>query len=107
MEKLKTIDFKGKPYVEVNERVRYFRTAEDYKGWSLTSNLVKLEDGTCVIQAIVYDEKGVKRATGYAREAEENKPSYVESCEDSAWSRALDCLGIEFNINNVGKERSE
>ena len=33
--KLKTINIKGKEYVEVNERLRYFR--ENYPNYSLTS----------------------------------------------------------------------
>ena len=38
--KFKTTNIKGKEYVEVNERIKYFRTAEEYKGWSINTELV-------------------------------------------------------------------
>ena len=45
--KLKTINIHGKNYVEVNERIKYFR--ENYKGWSLISELIDLTENKCVI----------------------------------------------------------
>ena len=30
----KTTNIKGKEYVEVNERIKYFRTAPEFKGYS-------------------------------------------------------------------------
>lgn len=95
-EQLKTTDIKGKAYVEVNERIRYFR--ETYPEWSLISDIVSLEDGVCLMQATVLDEKREVRATGYAQEKEQssyiNKTSFIENCETSAWGRALGNLGI-------------
>ena len=38
--KFKTTNIKGKEYVEVNQRIKYFRSAEQYKGWSLNTDLV-------------------------------------------------------------------
>jgi hypothetical protein len=93
---MKTVDIKGKAYVEVNERIKYFR--EHYKGWSLESDLLSLEDGVCVIRATIRDENGVIKANGLAYEKENstfiNKTSYIENCETSAWGRALGNLGI-------------
>jgi hypothetical protein len=37
MKELKSINIKGKQYVEVNERLRYFR--ENFKDWSLESEV--------------------------------------------------------------------
>ena len=98
MTNLKTVDIKGKQYVEVNERIKYFRTADEYKGWSLTSQIVSIDNGVCIIKAKITDDKQVLRATGYAYEKEGstfiNKTSYIENCETSAWGRALGNLGI-------------
>ena len=93
---MKTVDIKGKPYVEVNERIKYFR--KNYKGWAMISEIVSNEGGVCVMKAVIFDENGVIKATGYAYEKENstfiNKTSYIENCETSAWGRALANLGI-------------
>ena len=93
---MKSVDIKGKAYVEVNERIKYFR--ENYKGWSLESDLLSLDNGVCVIKATIRDENGVIKANGLAYEKENstfiNKTSYIENCETSAWGRALGNLGI-------------
>lgn len=106
MNKLKTIDIKGKQYVEVNERLKYFR--ENYKGWSLTSQIVSLQDGVCVIKATIKDENGRSIATGLAYEKEDstfiNKTSYIENCETSAWGRALGNLGIGIDSSVASAE---
>lgn len=98
---MKTINIKGKKYVEVNERIKYFR--ENFKGWSLTSNIVSLENGMCVIKATIKDENDIVKATGYAYEKEDssfiNKTSYIENCETSAWGRALGNLGIGIDTS--------
>ena len=95
---MKSINIKGKNYVMVNERISFFRTNEEYKGWSLTSEIINLTEDSCIIRAVVTDDKGVIRATGYAQEDRTssmiNKTSFVENCETSAWGRALGCLGI-------------
>ena len=39
---MKTVDIKGKPYIEVNERIKHFR--ENYKDWALESEIVSLEN---------------------------------------------------------------
>lgn len=99
----KTTNIKGKDYVEVNERIKYFRTSEDYKGWSLNSEIITLDAESCVIRAEVRDENWVLRATGYAQEDKSssyiNKTSYVENCETSAWGRALGNLGIGIDTS--------
>ena len=111
MAKMKTIDFKGKAYVEVSERIKYFRSEEQYKNWSLESELLKFEDGICIVKATIKDDKEVIKATGLAYEKENssfiNKTSYLENCETSAWGRALANLsiGVDASIasyNEVG-----
>lgn len=96
--KLKTIDIKGKPYVTINERIKYFRSAEEYKGWGIVTEIVEMSDKRVVFKATVFDENKVLRATGHAYEDQDkgyiNKESFVENCETGAVGRALGNLGI-------------
>jgi hypothetical protein len=101
--KFKTTNIKGKEYVEVNERIKYFRESGDYKGWSLSSAIHHLDEGSCVIKAVITDENGMVKSTGFAQEDKSssyiNKTSYVENCETSAWGRALAALGIGIDTS--------
>lgn len=103
---MKTIDIKGKPYIEVNERIKHFR--ENYKDWALESEIVSLDNGVCVIKATVRNPEGIIKATGYAYEKEDstfiNKTSYIENCETSAWGRALGNLGIGIDTSIASAE---
>lgn len=93
---MKTINIKGKPYIMVNERLKEFRN--NYKGYSLTSEIVELTDNACTIKAIIKDDKDKILATGLAREVVGktpiNKFAFVENAETSAWGRALGNFGI-------------
>ena len=99
----KTTNIKGKAYVEVNERIKYFRESGEYNGWSLSSEVVHLDENSCVIRAEIRDENWVLRATGFAQEDKSssfiNKTSYVENCETSAWGRAMANLGIGIDTS--------
>ena len=64
--KLKTINIKGKEYVEVNERLRFFR--ETYPKFSLTSEVLEKTDNSILILASVIDEDGRVIANGMAEE---------------------------------------
>lgn len=101
--KFKTTNIKGKEYVEVNERIKYFRESGEYKGWSLTSEVFHLDQESCVIKASVINSEGAIVATGFAQEDKSssyiNKTSYVENCETSAWGRALANLGIGIDTS--------
>ncbi len=103
---MKTVDIKGKDYVMVNERIKHFRA--EYHDHSLTSRIVKLEDGICVIKATVRDQNRHVVATGHAYEMEGstfiNKTSYIENCETSAWGRALGNLGIGIDTSIASSE---
>jgi len=98
MHKFKTTNIKGKQYVEVNQRLLYFRNESAYAGWSLDTELVDLQPDRCCIRAVIRDAEGRIRATGHAHEDRTssmiNKTSYVENCETSAFGRCLAALGI-------------
>ena len=106
MKELKSINIKGKQYVEVNERLRYFR--ENFKDWSLESEVVEKTNTSITIKAIIKDQEGRTRATGLAEEVKGstfiNKTSYVENCETSAWGRALGNLGIGIETSVASYE---
>lgn len=95
MAKLKTVNIHGRGYVEVNQRIKYFR--ETYEDGSLITELVSNENGVCVFKANVIVDGNV-RSTGFAYEREGstniNKTSYIENCETSAIGRALGTFGI-------------
>ena len=112
---MKTINIHGKQYVEVNERIKYFR--ENYKGWSLTSEFIELTENRCVIKASVINEENRVIGDGIAEETKGstfiNKTSFIENCQTSAWGRALGSLGIgidtsiasAFEVNNARKQQ--
>ena len=100
---MKTTNIKGKEYVEVAERVKYFRQAEEYKGWAIRTELISNHDGVCVFEANIYNQDGRLMASGHAYEKEDssfiNKTSYIENCETSAVGRALGFLGIGIDAS--------
>lgn len=93
---MKTVSIKGKSYVEVNERLKYFR--QNFKGYSLLSEIVELTDEKIVIKARILSPDLIEVANGLAYELSGssfiNKTSYIENCETSAWGRALANFGI-------------
>lgn len=93
---MKTINIKGKEYVTVNERLKEFRNL--FKDYSLITEIVELGADYATIKASVIDEKGIVRATGFAREVVAkspiNKYAFLENCETSAIGRALGNFGI-------------
>ena len=94
---MKTITIKGKPYVPVAERLNFFLTEDEYKGWHITTHIHEVTPDWVVMVAKVFDKEGELAATGTATERREgniNKTSYVENCETSSVGRALGFLGI-------------
>lgn len=106
MTKLKTVNIKGKEYVEVNTRIKYFR--QNFKDWSLTSELVELTNESVLIKAVIRNPEGRIIASGYAHEEKAssyiNKTSFIENCETSAWGRALGNLGIGIDSSVASYE---
>ena len=110
--KFKTTNIRGKQYVEVNERIKFFRQEEEYKNWTISTEFTALDAEQCVCKAIVADTNQRVIATGHAHEERSashiNKTSYVENCETSAIGRALAMMGIGIDTKALpaGRHRT-
>ena len=104
--KLKTTDIKGKAYAEVNERIKAFR--QIFPNGTISTEIIRLEDGVCVIKATAMNELGIILGTGHAYEKEGstfiNKTSYIENAETSAVGRALGMVGIGIDTSVASYE---
>lgn len=105
-EVLKTIDVKGKNYVQVNERVKALRMI--CPNASISTEIISMTDGIVTMKATVSDEEGKVLGTGFAQEKETssyiNKTSYIENCETSAVGRALGFAGIGIDGSMASAE---
>lgn len=96
----KAIDFKGKKYVLVSDRVNYFNT--EYPNGSIQTQLISdTTSDMVVVKAVVCpDIKEQRIFTGYSQakwsdtSSFVNKTSALENCETSAVGRALAFMGI-------------
>jgi len=101
--RFKTTDIKGRPYISVNERIKYFREVypppQGRINTIMEDNKRTTDGGMCLFRAEIFIDD-VLVASGTAQEWENdktsfvNKTSYVENCETSAIGRALGILGI-------------
>ncbi len=101
---MQVTDVKGKPYIQVNERIKFFRS--EYDGQILTEMISNIA-GVCIFKCdIMVDDKVV--ATGHAYEKEGssfiNKTSHIENCETSAVGRALGIFGIGIDTSIASAE---
>lgn len=110
-EQLKAIDIRGKGYVQVNERLKAFRSI--CPNGSVQTEIVSLEDGkdgkaVVTMKSTITDENGKILGTGYAQEIEGssniNKTSFIENCETSAVGRALGWCGIGVDASMASAE---
>jgi hypothetical protein len=95
MSKPGVVNIKGKDYETVASRVHRFR--EMHPEFTLSTEIVKLDDEQCLIKASILNGEQLL-STGHAHEfrksSQINGTSYVENCETSAIGRALASLGI-------------
>lgn len=96
------VSIHGKEYKTVAKRVQEFRENPAFNGWTIMTDIVKLDDDMCVMRASILskatDGEAQIIATGHGCEfktsSQINKTSYVENCETSAIGRALAALGL-------------
>lgn len=107
-ESIKTTDIKGKDYAEVNQRIKAFRKVEP--NGAIFNELIRLENGVCVMKSTIYDSNGKVLAIGHAYEKEDssfiNKTSYIENCETSAVGRALGMCGFGIDTSIASYEET-
>lgn len=101
--KFKTTNIRGKQYVEVNERIKFFRQETKYEGWGIRTEFPIIDDTQCLCLCTITTPDGTIVAQGHAHEEKGssniNKTSYVENCETSAVGRALALLGIGIDTS--------
>lgn len=101
--KFKTTNIRGKQYVEVNERIKFFRQEEKYNNWGIRTEFPIIDDTQCMCLCTITTPEGQVVAQGHAHEEKSssniNKTSYVENCETSAVGRALAMLGIGIDTS--------
>ena len=101
--KFKTTNIRGKAYVEVNERIKFFRQEDKYNLWGIRTEFPMIDSEQCLCKCTITDADGDIIAQGHAHEVRGssniNKTSYVENCETSAVGRALAMLGIGIDTS--------
>ena len=101
--KFKTTNIRGKQYVEVNERIKFFRQETKYDGWGIHTDINMLDGEQCLCKCTIVDASGQVMSQGHAHEEKSssniNKTSHVENCETSAVGRALAMLGIGIDTS--------
>ena len=102
--KFKTTNIRGKQYVEVHERIKFFRQETQYKDWTISTEVTMTDDREeCICKCIIADTEQRVIATGHAHEVKAssniNTTSFIENCETSAVGRALAMLGIGIDTS--------
>jgi len=100
---MKSIKIKGKDYIEVNERVKEFRTNPKYEGFTIGTEILENSGGEVIMRCTITSGAGFILSQGIAHEVQGssmiNKTSHIENCETSAVGRALGFLGIGIDTS--------
>ena len=95
---MESIKIKGKEYITVNQRLIFFRSQPEYKGWRITEDVVSLDEKEGLFKVTIINKDGFEMAVAHAQEYRDssyiNKTSFVENGFTSALGRALGYLGI-------------
>jgi hypothetical protein len=108
---MKSVNIKGKEYITVNERLIYFRSQPNFKGWRISEDIVSLDEKEGVFKVTIINPEGFEVAIAHAQEYRDssyiNKTSFVENGFTSALGRALGYLGIGINTSIASAEEVE
>lgn len=109
--KFKTTKIRGNSYVQVHERIKFFRQETQYKNWCISTEFPMLTSEEALCRCTITDRDGIVVAVGHAHETKSsstvNKTSYVENCETSAVGRALGMLGIGIDDSIASSDEVE
>lgn len=84
---LPLLKLKGKDYLAVQQRVRWFR--EEHPDWSIITEFVILDPTCAMAKATVIDDKAVTLATAHKFEDKQGFADFREKAETGAIGRAL------------------
>lgn len=100
---MKTINIKGKPYIPVNERLKYFRQSKKYEDWAISEEIISFSESEVLVKVSLIDENGVCKSIAHSQEFRDNsminKTSFLENAFTSALGRALGYLGIGIDTS--------
>jgi hypothetical protein len=92
------VEIHGKIYLTVARRIDDFRRSEEFKDWSIETELVSADESMVVMKSTIRDASGKVIATGFAEENRSlgkiNRTSALENAETSAVGRSLAFLGL-------------
>lgn len=99
------IDLKGKSYLQVIWRLKWFRDEKPL--WAIDTTLLAhdIDAKHAIFKAIICDENGVQKAAGYGSESAGDFRDYIEKAETKAIGRALAMLG--YGTQFTGDELDE
>jgi len=64
---MKSVNIKGKEYITVNERLIFFRSQPQYKGWRISEDVVSLDDKEGLFKVTIINPDGFEMAVAHAR----------------------------------------
>ena len=100
---MKSVNIKGKEYITVNERLIYFRSQPNYKGWRISEDIISLDEKGGIFKVTITNQEGIEITNAHAQESKDtsyiNKTSMLENGFTSALGRALGYLGIGIDTS--------
>jgi len=87
------VSIKGKNYRMVSDRVKQFRSSDDYKNHRMETEMLFFDGNHFILKTSIIDPKGNVISDGIASEkvgsTQINTTSFAENCQTSAVGRAL------------------
>ena len=100
---MKTINIKGKDYITVNERLKYFRSDDGYRQWRINEEIIDINEKEGIFKVTIFDNVGNPIDSAHSQEYRDssyiNKTSFLENGFTSALGRALGYLGIGIDTS--------